>query len=102
MHSPIPSEDIFRRLVHDLRQPLSNIETSIFYLDLVLDRRADRAREQLRIMERQIAQATDLVGRAADELRRHSAQRGVEEGVAPLAAAVESFVLTKSATAGVT
>jgi len=91
--------EILNSLVHDLRQPLGNIETSIFFLDLVLDHPSTRVREQLVMMELQVTKATQLLHRAADELRSLRAQRG--EGAPFSAEGNESFALTNSATAGV-
>jgi hypothetical protein len=102
MRSTASYEEILNRLVHDLRQPLGNIETSIFYLDLVLDHPSGRIRQQLRTMEHQVAQAARLLHCAAEELRAGRAQRGAEERSEPSAAAGESFDLTNSATAEVT
>jgi signal transduction histidine kinase len=85
-------EEILNSLVHDLRQPLGNIETSIFFLDLVLDHPSGRIGEQLHMMELQLAQATQLLHHAADELRSLRTQRSPDE----------NFALTNSATAGVT
>jgi hypothetical protein len=87
------SEEILHSLIHDLRQPLGNLETSVFYLDLVLEHPAGRIGEHMRVMERQIAQAVQLLHRAAGELRARLAQ---SEGVA----APESLPFTKSASAG--
>jgi signal transduction histidine kinase len=92
------SEDILYGLVHDLRQPLGTLESSLFFLDLVLDHESDRVREQMRVMERQVAQAALLLHRASEELRALRAQRTVEGD----AGVPESFARTKSATAGVT
>ena len=99
MRSTTDYEEILNSLVHDLRQPLGNIETSIFYLDLVLAHPSGRLQEQLRTMENQVAQATELLQRAAQEMRSLRVQRDAEEGSADLAG---NFDLTKSATAGVT
>jgi len=101
MPSTTTYEDLLNGLVHDLRQPLGNIETSIFYLDLVLDHPSGRVREQLCAMERQVAQAAGLLHRAAEELRASRSQRGAEEGTASSAAGA-NFERTKSATADVT
>jgi signal transduction histidine kinase len=102
MPSTTPYEEILSGLVHDLRQPLGNIETGIFYLDLVLDHPSDRLREQLRAMERQVAQAAGLLHCAAEELRARRAQSVPDRGRASSAAAAESFDFTKSVTAEVT
>jgi hypothetical protein len=88
------SDEILHSLIHDLRQPLGNLETSIFYLDLVLDHPNGRVGEQMRIMERQLAQTVQLLHRAAAELIELRAQR--EE-----AGAGESLPFTNSVTAGV-
>lgn len=98
MRTTIPSEEILHSLVHDLRQPLSNLETSLFYLDLVLENPSVRVYEQMRVMERQVAQAAQLLDRASEELRALRGQRTADEG----AGALESLPLTKSATAAVT
>jgi hypothetical protein len=87
------SDEILHTLVHDLRQPLGNLETSLFYLDMVLDQPSDRIRDQMRLMERQIAQAMQLLHRAGEELRAARAQRVEAEG------AVEHLTFTKSASA---
>jgi signal transduction histidine kinase len=95
MNSKTLYEEILNSLVHDLRQPLGNIETSIFYLDLVLARPSVRAREQLRTMEHQVARVTQLLQRAAEDLRSMRTQDSA-------ASTEASFNLTKSASAGVT
>jgi hypothetical protein len=94
----ISSDEILRTLIHDLRQPLGNVETGIFYLELVLEPPSDRVRVQMQMMERQIAQAAQLLHRASEELRALRAQRTIDGG----AGVPESLPLTKSATAAVT
>ena len=95
MPSTSPHEEILHSLIHDLRQPLGNIETSIFYLDLVLDRPSSRVREQLQAMEHQVSVAAELLQQAVNELHALRSQRNSE-------APADSFDFTKSATAGVT
>jgi K+-sensing histidine kinase KdpD len=92
MSTTTSPEAILHSLVHDLRQPLSNLETSIFYLDIVLSHPSGRVGEQMRSMERQLAQANQLLHQVAQELRALRTQR---EG----AGVAENFPLTKSATA---
>ncbi len=94
MHSYAASEpdEILAELVHDLRQPLGNIDTSAFYLDLLLGHPEGPVQDQLRLIEQQVARATRLLADAAAQLRSQRAQRG----------GAESLVLTNSATAGVT
>lgn len=97
MRTITSSEEILHSLVHDLRQPLGNLETSLFYLDLVLGDPPARVQEQMRVMERQVAKAAQLLNRASEELRALQGQHKALNGAAP-----ESLPLTKSATAGVT
>jgi hypothetical protein len=97
MYSTTSQEEILKSLVHDLLQPLANIETSLCYLDIVLHHPAGRVGEQLSAMERQVAQATQLIHGASAHLRGLKPQRSAEEGVA----VADSLRLTKSATAGV-
>ena len=56
-------------VVHDLRQPLSVIETSTFVLNSLLRGAPLEAHEQLRIIERQVAVAAGILHEAAAELR---------------------------------
>jgi len=94
MRTATPSDEILHRLVHDLRQPLGNLEASLFYLEMVLEHPSDRVREQMRLMERQVAQAAQLLAHASEDLRLRRDQR---EG-----ATAESLSLTNSATAALT
>jgi signal transduction histidine kinase len=65
-----PSEAILAELMHDLRQPLGNIEISAYCLDLITDPAQERAHEHLRTIQRQVARAADLLTQASAELRR--------------------------------
>ena len=98
MRTTISSDEILHSLVHDLRQPLGNLETSLFYLDLVSNHASSRVREQMLAMERQVNVATQLLHRATEELRALRSQRLADDG----AAEPESLPLTNSATAAVT
>jgi signal transduction histidine kinase len=95
MQATLAHEELLHSLVHDLRQPLGNIETGIFYLDLMLDEPSNRVRDQLRAMENQVALAANLLQQAVEELRALRTQRTSE-------VPAESFDFTKSATAVVT
>lgn len=92
MNSTTSYEEILHGLVHDLRQPLGNLETGLFYLDLILPHSSERVREQMAMMQHQMAQAANLLDRAAEELRARGDQTF---GAASLAR-------TNSASAGVT
>ena len=63
------SEQIVARLAHDLRQPLGTIETSIYCLSLMLGQEHTAAREQLRIVERQVGHAVRILNEAVAETR---------------------------------
>ncbi|MGA9625071.1 MAG: hypothetical protein WBL65_00700 [Bryobacteraceae bacterium] len=56
--------------MHDLRQPLGTIETSAYCLNFLLGQEHAAAREQLRILERQVAHAVRLLNEAAAETRQ--------------------------------
>ncbi len=68
-------------VVHDLRQPLSTIETSVFMLNSLLRDAPPAAQQQLRIIERQIAVASGILHRASLEVRCANAQ---DSGTRPL------------------
>ena len=65
-----PSEAIVMDLVHDMRQPLGNIETSAYCLNLLTDPEQVRVRQHLRVIEQQVERAAALLAEAAAELRR--------------------------------
>jgi len=85
------SEELLARLVHDLRQPLSTIENSVYYTQLMLGPEQAREREQLRVIEQQVDHAALLLSEAAAELTRLRSQRAAET----------SFSRTNAMTAGV-
>ncbi len=90
---PSPAETILVDLVHDLRQHLGNIETSVYCLGLVSDAAQTRARRYLRTIEQQVAHAESRLSDAGAALTLLRAQRS--EGA-------ESLDFTKSTTAAVT
>jgi signal transduction histidine kinase len=91
--STIPRyEELLGNLIHDLRQPLGNIETSAYLLNLVTPPDQSRAHIQLLAIARQVDQAACLLSEASAALARRRAQE----------AGGESFDLTKAATAAVT
>ena len=55
------SEQLLKNLVHDLRQPLGNIETTIY---LLLRTASPQTREQIRIIEHQVERASALLSEA--------------------------------------
>ena len=87
------SEELLGNLIHDLRQPLGNIETSAYLLNLVTPPDQTAAHAQLLAIERQVNQATRLLAEASNALAGLLAQR--LEGP-------ESFDLTKPVIAAVT
>lgn len=70
----IETEVLLKNLVHDLRQPLSTIETSTYYLNLLLGEGHERAHEQLRAIEHQVERAATLLSQVVGELRRLQAE----------------------------
>lgn len=86
-------ENLLANLVHDLRQPLSNIESTTYWLSSLANSCDPRITEQLRIIERQVEQAETLLAAASSELARVQAQR--REGS-------ENLELTNSTSVGVT
>ena len=65
-------EEPLARLAHDLRQPLGTIETSAYCLNLMLGQEHPKAREQLRIIERQVADAVRILNEAVAQTRRRA------------------------------
>jgi signal transduction histidine kinase len=70
----IETEILLKNLVHDLRQPLSTIETSSYYLNLLLEDGPSRVREQLRTIEHQVDLAAAMLSQAVAELHRLQAE----------------------------
>jgi signal transduction histidine kinase len=64
------SEELLKNLVHDLRQPLGTIETSAYYLGLLLHDAHPEARDQIRTIEHQVVRAAALLTEAVAELHR--------------------------------
>ena len=87
------SEETLAALVHDLRQPLSTLEYSVSYLQILLGDAPEEVRQQLRVIERQIDLAAGMISGAAASVSRPVIQRD---------AAGENRDLTKSAIAAVT
>jgi hypothetical protein len=88
-----PSETILIDLVHDLRQNLGIIETSVYCLKLLSDSTQSRALDYLRTIEQQVARADRRLSDAGTEMSRLRAQP---------AAGDEILALTNSATSAVT
>jgi hypothetical protein len=91
-----PSEAILIDLIHDLRQPLGNIETTLYCLGLTGEPAQTRAGGYLRTIEHQVARAASLLSDASAELARLRAQRVECAGPA------EILEFTNSATSAVT
>jgi signal transduction histidine kinase len=86
-------EDLLAALVHDLRQPLGNIETSVYLLNMVTPPGDARLHAQLHVIESQLGDAARMLTEASAALRRMRAQR-VDAGA--------GMDLTNPASAGVT
>jgi hypothetical protein len=79
------SEQLLIDLIHDLAQPLGNIETSAYCLDRCIEPQHLRALEYLRMIQQQVDKATSLLAAASAELAR--AQRVVPGETFEMAAA---------------
>jgi K+-sensing histidine kinase KdpD len=88
-----PSETILIDLVHDLRQHLGNIQTSVYCLSLLSDSTQTRTQDLLGTIEQQVARASRRLSEAGAEMTRLRAQPAAGE---------EILALTKSATSAVT
>jgi hypothetical protein len=95
MHSSniSPAETILIDLVHDLRQDLGNIETSVYCLGLLEVSAQTRAQGYLRTIEQQVARAGSRLSEAGVVLASLRAQRAED---------AEILDLTKSTTSRVT
>lgn len=95
MHSSkiSPAETILIDLVHDLRQDLGTIETSVYCLGLLGLSAQSRAQGYLRTIEQQVARAESRLSEAGAVLASLRAQR---------AEAAEILDLTKATTSAVT
>jgi len=60
------SEELLADLVHELRQPLSTLEYSACYLQMLLGEAPEAVQQQLRILQQQL----DLANRLVDEATR--------------------------------
>ncbi len=82
------SGDFLASLVHDLRQPLSNIALSASYIDLLVEPHQTRIREQIGMIQQQVERASIALERA---LNPQHAENQLEPP--------ESNLLTKAHTA---
>jgi len=85
------AEEILQNLVHDLRQPLGNIDISAYILNLSLPDADPQIRAHIQTIGRQVEQACDVLRSAVAEMGRLRDQDAMGE----------NRELTKSATAGV-
>jgi hypothetical protein len=81
------SEQLLIDLIHDLAQPLGNIETSAYCLDRCVEPHNSRAQEYLRMIQEQVEKASSLLAMASAELARIRAQQTVAGESYELAAA---------------
>jgi signal transduction histidine kinase len=82
------SEDILADFAHQLRQPLSTLETLAFYLDLIAKPEDAQVHEQLRRMHAEIAHTDQVLLDGLCALRAFFSSQGysVPAGVPPAAA----------------
>jgi len=86
------SEDSLANLVHELRQPLSTLEYSARYLQMLLGGAQEAVQQQLRIIQDQIDFAAHLVDGAAAHIPRLQPRRATSS---------EGLSFTKSETVAV-
>ena len=75
---PLPThtlEMLLINLIHDLRQPLGNIEGTTYCLTSLLQSADARIRDQVRLIERQVERAEQILAAASAELARSGVQR---------------------------
>jgi signal transduction histidine kinase len=56
-----PAAEVLRTVVHDLRQPLSSIETIAYYLTLILPRTDEKIQAQLHEIRHLVEQANRIL-----------------------------------------
>ena len=78
----LEAEDILMSCVHNVRQPLGTIETSVFVLGLLLGDSAGPVSQHLRTIERQVELAARTLDEAVAELRRLRSQATEVESLA--------------------
>jgi signal transduction histidine kinase len=86
-------EDLVANLIHDLRQPLANLEGCSYYLSSLTKSGDARVQELAQVIERQVENAEQLLSAASLELSRTRGQRQEAAG---------SIDFTNAASAGVT
>jgi signal transduction histidine kinase len=86
-------ENLITNLIHDLRQPLANLEGCSYYLSSFSQSGDARIQELAQVIERQVAHAEELLSAASQAVSQMRVQRQEE------AASIE---FTNPANAGVT
>ena len=72
MRSALADKDsVLSELVHDLRQPLSTIESVAYYLEIILPPNESKAREQVAKLQQLVEQSNELLNAALQ--REHAA-----------------------------
>jgi signal transduction histidine kinase len=71
-------DKLLKNVVHDIRQPLGNIETSAYLLSLMLRDSDPAVLEHLTLIERQLDKASRILSDATSELSRLRDHRTVE------------------------
>ena len=79
---------IVRQMAHELRQPLSTIESIAYYLDLILPRHDPRVRTQLERLQRLVEQSNWIVNNAVHFVQASPAAPEVVDLAEMISAAV--------------
>ena len=82
---------LIRNLVHDLRQPLSTVESCVYYLSMVAPNDG-RMRQHLDLIQAQVEEASRILNQAVEQSHPQRETR----------AAGESFDFTKATTSALT
>ena len=60
-------EDALQKIAHQLRQPLSSIESIAFYLSMVVPHKDEKIQEQLRQIRRLVEQSNQILTEGLNE-----------------------------------
>jgi len=90
--TPPAAEALLADLIHDLRQDLGTIETSVYCLNLNSNAGESRARDYLRTIEQQVERAAERLSLAGAELTRIKAKRAETSDTSVLTSSVTSAI----------
>lgn len=89
MSQPIDTATVVRHVAHELRQPLSTIESIAYYLELILPADQPRARQQVQKLQELVEQSNWIVSNAANFVQACAPELeeiDIEQFIAPMVA----------------